>query len=83
MKCDHANFDEYFGKCTDCEASRKQVIAEQFVAELQPVYTKMLESLGIETGDIEPMQAVALEEKELALAEVVASWLDNRYEGEE
>jgi len=82
MKCEHGNFDEYFGKCTDCNATREQVLADEFRNELQAVYGKMLQSLGIETGDIEPLMYAQLEEKETALASVVGSWLDNRYESE-
>lgn len=82
-KCNHDNFDEYFGKCTDCEASRETIIAEEFRVELEQVYSKMLEALGIETGDISPEQLVDIEQKEIALANSVSKWLDNRYESGE
>ena len=81
--CKHYDFDEYFGKCSDCGATRQQVLADEFRNELQVVYGKMLSTLGIETGDIAPEQAIQLEQKELELAEVVSNWLDNRYESEE
>jgi hypothetical protein len=83
MNCLHEDFNDYFGKCSDCGADRKQVIEEQFRAELQAVYTKMLEAFGIESGDIEPLLAIELEEKENQLADIVARWLNNRYEESE
>ena len=78
--CNHENFDEYFGKCSHCNAPRKQVIAEEFRNELQAVYGKMQEVLGIETGDIAPEQAVELEQKEIALADAVSAWLESAIE---
>lgn len=83
MKCLHEDFDEYFGKCTECQATRKQVIAEQFINELQPIYGDLQRALGIESGDIAPETMMALGEAENALAMVVGEWLDNRYEREE
>lgn len=74
--CQHEEFDEYFGKCTDCGAEWQEVIAEQFKTELQQVYGKMQQALGIESGDIAPEQFVELEQKETALASVVSKWLE-------
>lgn len=80
MNCLHEDFDEYFGVCTECNAPRKQVIAENFKNDLQAIYARQLEALGIETGDIAPETAIALERAENVLTDIVSQWLDNRYE---
>lgn len=82
MKCEHLDFDEYFGQCVDCKATREEVLAGEFKNELQAVYGKMLDSVGLETGDIAPDQLVALETAENALASVVAGWINSSYEEE-
>ena len=74
-KCDHANFDEYFGKCSDCDASRADVLSEQFLVELQGVYQKMGEVIGI--GGLHKHK---LNSQELELAKMVGEWLSDLYE---
>lgn len=76
--CDHANFDEYFGECTDCKATRRIILQEEFKDELKPVYAKLQDALGL-SGDIAPDVLVELEDRENALAEVVATWLDDQF----
>lgn len=76
--CNHENYDEYFEKCTDCNASRQQVIADDFKNRLQAVYRDMQNTLGIDTGDIMPEQAVRLEEAENNIASAVSEWLESR-----
>lgn len=75
MKCLHENFDDYFDKCTDCNATIEQVLQDEFKNELQTVFRKMQQALGIETGDIEPMQLAQLDEQSNKLAVTVADWL--------
>lgn len=83
INCEHNDFDEYFGKCQDCQADRKQVIADEFRNELQAVYGKMQQALGIESGDIAPEQFFDLEQREIELASVIGQWLNSVYESEE
>lgn len=78
--CLHADFDEYFGKCPDCDATRQEVIVDEFKDELQKVYGKLQEVLGIDSGDIDPLTHVELETAEDALADEVVSWLESRLE---
>lgn len=54
--------------------SRKD-IEEKFAEEMQIVYGKMLNFVGTEFGDIEPLQLVELEEAENKLNHVVTNWL--------
>ena len=89
MKCEHENYDDYLEKCSDrlfckyltlslernCNATIEQVLQDEFKNELQAVYGKMQQALGIEYGDIEPMQLVQLDEQENKLAVIVADWL--------
>lgn len=28
-KCDHANYDDYFERCSDCGATKEQILKEQ------------------------------------------------------
>jgi hypothetical protein len=76
--CNHADFDEYFGVCTNCKATRKEVLQEEFKDELKPVYAKLQDALGL-PGDIAPETLAQLETAENALAEVVATWLDDQF----
>jgi hypothetical protein len=74
MTCQHLDFDEYFEKCTDCGADKHTVIAASFREQLQGLYTSAQEAMGIETGDIEVGQLIALEKAENELSNVVADW---------
>lgn len=76
--CTHADFDEYFGRCTECNADRKTVLMQEFKNELMPVYAKLQDALGL-TGDIAPDALAELETREDALADVVATWLDDQF----
>ena len=80
--CKHNDFDEYFGVCSECKATRQEVLVDEFKNELQTVYGKMLKSLGIESGDVSPEQAIVFEQQEKALASTTANWLNNLYESE-
>lgn len=75
-KCEHNDFDEYFGVCVDCKATRQQVIAENIINELQGIYSKIQDALGIENGDIAPEQLIELEQAQDKLALVASTWLD-------
>lgn len=81
--CNHVNFDEYFGKCTDCDATRTEVLADQFREELQNVYANMIEAIGLESGDIDPARKAQIDASETILATFVAEWLNERYETEQ
>lgn len=83
MKCLHENYDEYFERCSDCNADTKIVVKDNFQQELQGVYSKMLQVMGELSGDIELLQLQAMTEAEDKLAEIVADWLVNKYEKEE
>lgn len=74
-KCEHANFDEYFDKCTDCDAPLEEVLQDEFKNELQAVYAKMQQALGIEHGDIPPDLAIELDEYQDKLEITVSKWL--------
>ena len=76
MTCKHNDFDEYFGKCSDCNATRQAVLHDEFINELQAVYGKLQDTLGI-SGDIAPDQLTELENKQHELAKVVSEWLDS------
>jgi len=75
-ECKHNDFDEYFGKCSDCNATRQVVLRDEFINELQLVYGKLQDTLGI-SGDIAPEQVAELENKQHELATVVSKWLDS------
>jgi hypothetical protein len=79
MTCEHTDFDEYFGTCPDCGASRTDVLHESFLNELQAVYAKMQDALGID-GDITPEQQNALEQVQNQHATIVAEWLNSSFE---
>lgn len=78
--CDHSNFDEYFGKCTDCNADRHAIIKENIITELQGVYEKQLEALGIGGGYLDKTEHPNMAKAEERFAEATASWIDHLYE---
>ena len=80
--CEHEDYDDYFEKCNDCGADRVTVIADEFKNEIQAVYGKMQEVLGIDSGDIAPEQLDALTEAENTLADVVSKWLNSAMDRE-
>lgn len=55
--------------------TKREEIAAQFRAALQPVYAELLRSHGIVSGDIDPVESFRLEQAEEALAEIVAGWI--------
>lgn len=50
-------------------------LVDEFRARLQGVYETMLQSCGIESGDISPDMLVALDAAEKVIADVVADWV--------
>lgn len=82
MKCQHENYDDYFEVCTDCGADLEQIVQENFINELQTVYKKMQDVMGL-SGDIEPMQLAQLDEQQTKLARIVADWLISNLNKEE
>lgn len=79
-KCDHANFNEYFGRCDDCNASREQVIKENLTNELQEVYTKILEVMGIGGGWLDHSEYPEMAKAQDVFTTKAAKWIDHLYE---
>lgn len=81
--CEHLDFDEYFGKCADCNANREDVIKENVLIELHNMYERMLEVMGVGGGYLDTKKYPEMAKAENDYATVTAEFINNLYETEE